>query len=73
MSLLTLIFDKHFKRFKCSLVLGHIIKRELLSSTVNCTECISWSVEILTMKFPVTGRLEPLYDYDLTFINFNYN
>ena len=68
MSLLALIFDKHFKRFKSSLVLGPIIEGELLSTTMNCTECISCLVGMFKMELPNAGILEPLNADNLTFV-----
>ena len=68
MSLLTLIFDKHFRRFKSSLVLSLIIEGELLSITINCTEWILYLVEMFKMQLPITGICEPLYADHLTFV-----
>ena len=59
-SSLTLIFDKHFKRFNSSLVLSPIIKGELLSITINCTEWILCLVEMFKMQLPIMGIRQPL-------------
>ena len=53
MSLLILIFDKHFKRFKSSLVLSPIIKGELLSITINC-KLFGWNVQNATSDYGYT-------------------
>ena len=68
MSLLTLIFDKRFKRFKSSLVLNPIIEGELLSITINCTEWILCLVEIFKMQLLVMAICEPLYTDNLTLV-----
>ena len=60
MSLLTLIFDRRFKRFDFSLVLSPIIEGGLLSVTMNCTEGMLCWVEMFKMQLPITGIREPL-------------
>ena len=68
MSLLTLIFDKRFKRFNSSLALSPIIEGELPSITTNCTEWILCLVEMIKMQLPITGRGEPLQADNLTLV-----
>ena len=68
MSRLTSIFNKHFKRFKSELVLSPILKVELLSIIINCTECISCLVERFKIQHQLICILEPLYANNLLFV-----